>query len=209
MLTALRERERVQIGRDPSGSAAIVDRQSVRASERGGLHGYDGGKKVSGIKRQLLVDTRGTVLVACVSPASVGERDGTAVLFSRAADTFRRLWHVWADQGYRGPASLPGPGKPPASPSRSCSAATEDSARPGRRQGHRLRQCPFRGGPAALGGGADVKPPGWDGAVACRRTTRTCVCVRRTPSTSPWPCSSCVASQDQPADWAFQTPSTG
>ncbi|MFF3418414.1 transposase [Streptomyces sp. NPDC002698] len=63
MLTALRERERVQLGRDPIPSAAVVDSQSVRVSERGGLHRYDGGKKVSGIKRHLLVDTRGTVPV--------------------------------------------------------------------------------------------------------------------------------------------------
>ncbi|MGW2520400.1 transposase [Streptomyces sp. NPDC001617] len=176
MLTALRERERAQIGRDPTRSAAIVDRQSVRASERGGLHGYDGGTKVSGIKRHLLVDTRGTVLVACVSPASVGERDGAAVRHHRRgrAAPLRRI-----------PLDL-GEGR--------------DTAR---------GSAPLRGGPAALGGGADVKPPGWDGAVVCRRTTRTCVCVRVTPSTSPWPCSSCVASHDQPADWAFQTPSTG
>ncbi|MEU3901702.1 IS5 family transposase [Streptomyces sp. NPDC045251] len=102
MLTALRERERVQPGRNPTPSAAIVDSQSVRASERGGLHGYDGGKKVSGIKRHLLVDTRGTVLTTCVSPASVVDRDGAAVLFSWAADAFPRLRHAWADQGYHG-----------------------------------------------------------------------------------------------------------
>ncbi|MFK0113659.1 transposase [Streptomyces sp. NPDC091217] len=42
------------------------------------------------------------VLAAWVSPASVGDRDGAAVLFSQAADAFPRLRHVWADQGYRG-----------------------------------------------------------------------------------------------------------
>ncbi len=53
----------------------------MRAGERGGLHGYDGGKKVNGIKRHLLVDTRCTNMEACVSPAGVGD-DGAAVLFS-------------------------------------------------------------------------------------------------------------------------------
>ncbi|MFI8308777.1 transposase [Streptomyces sp. NPDC085927] len=88
--------------RDPTPSAVVVDSQSVRACERGGPCGDDGGKKASGIKRHLLVDTRGTVLVTCVSPACVGDRDGAVVPFARAADAFPRLRHVWADQGYRG-----------------------------------------------------------------------------------------------------------
>ncbi|MEV0742698.1 transposase [Streptomyces sp. NPDC050549] len=54
------------------------------------------------MKCHLLVDTRGTVLVTCVSPASVGDHDGAVVPFSRAADAFPRLQYVWADQGYRG-----------------------------------------------------------------------------------------------------------
>ncbi|MFF4354656.1 transposase [Streptomyces sp. NPDC001530] len=80
----------------------MVDSHIVRASERGGLHGHDGGKKAGGTKRHLLVDTRATALVTCVSPACLGDRDGAVVLFARAAGALPRLRHVWADQGYRG-----------------------------------------------------------------------------------------------------------
>ncbi|MFG2525992.1 transposase [Streptomyces sp. NPDC048527] len=102
MLTELRERERLRLGRAPTPSEGVMDSQSVRATERGGLHGYDGGKKVNGTKRHVLVDTLGTVLLACVSPANVDDRDGAEVLLRQAADNFPRLKHVWADQGYRG-----------------------------------------------------------------------------------------------------------
>ncbi|WP_202919545.1 IS5 family transposase [Saccharothrix deserti] len=102
ILAALREQERGRQGRDPTPSAGVIDSQSVRAVDGGGLHGYDGGKKVNGVKRHLLVDTLGIVVSACVSPANVDDREGAKVVLGTLGEELRRLRHVWADAGYRG-----------------------------------------------------------------------------------------------------------
>src|SRR6266487_5098774 len=104
ILTTLRERCRVQAGREATPSAGIIDSQSVKTTEKGGPHGYDGAKKLSGRKRHLLVDTLGLVCMVHVTPADVGDRDGAAELLGRLdRRRFPRLRHGWADQGYRGP----------------------------------------------------------------------------------------------------------
>jgi putative transposase len=80
-----------------------VDSQSAKTTGVGGeQRGYDGGKKVRGRKRHILVDTEGLVLEAKVHSAKVPDEDGIKLLMESARDRLQRLSHLWVDAGYRG-----------------------------------------------------------------------------------------------------------
>lgn len=101
LMDALRAEVRTADGREPTPSAASIDSQSVKTTEQGGEHGYDGGKKINGRKRHIVVDTLGLLLAVVVTTAALD--DGTAaprVMGQLDPAEYHRLKKIWGDNKY-------------------------------------------------------------------------------------------------------------
>ena len=70
---------RIKHGRKAETSFCIVDAQSVKNTDTAEEKGYDAGKKVSGIKRHVAVDTQGLPHAIAVTTANVTDREGALI----------------------------------------------------------------------------------------------------------------------------------
>ena len=79
-----------------------LDAQSVKNTDTAGLKGYDAGKKVSGIKRHIAVDTQGFPHAVAVTTAEVTDRKGALQALKRCKPNLGRVQSVLCDSGYTG-----------------------------------------------------------------------------------------------------------
>ena len=93
---------RIKDGRKEMTSFCIIDTQSVKNTNTAENKGYDAGKKISGIKRHIFVDTQGLPHGICVTTANVSDRDGAILLFEQAKDNLVSVKNVLTDGGYTG-----------------------------------------------------------------------------------------------------------
>ena len=80
----------------------IIDAQSVKNTDTAALKGYDAGKKVSGIKRHIAVDTQGLPHAVAVTTAKVTDRKGALQALARCASSLTQVKSVLCDSGYVG-----------------------------------------------------------------------------------------------------------
>jgi putative transposase len=113
MILLMQTRE--QAGKEASPTAGVVDSQSVKTTQSGGLRGLaaglwgartplgDAGKKINGRKRHLVTDTIGLPLNLAVHAANIQDRDGLALACRWIKRQFPWLLCLFADAGYQGP----------------------------------------------------------------------------------------------------------
>ena len=93
---------RTKQGRSACTTYLIVDAQSVKNTDTAGQKGYDAGKKVSGIKRHIAVDTQGLPHAVAVTTAEVTERKGALQAMDRCKTNLGQVQSVLADSSYAG-----------------------------------------------------------------------------------------------------------
>ncbi len=90
-------------GKKPGPTAGVIDSQTIKTTESGGISGYDAGKKTKGRKRHIVTDTLGFMVGLVVHSAGIQDRNGAPEVLKSIRYSHPNLRHIFADGGYAGP----------------------------------------------------------------------------------------------------------
>jgi transposase len=102
ILNKLVSEDRRDDGRAAETTMLILDAQSVKNTDPAEQKGYDGGKKVSGMKRHLAVDSRGLPHILHVTTANISDKAGAMEMIEMRSENFQGVKKVLVDGGYNG-----------------------------------------------------------------------------------------------------------
>ena len=103
-LDQVNRRYRRQVGKKAEPSYGIIDAQSVKTQYAGEERGIDGGKRVKGRKRHILVDILGCLLHVSVHAANQSDTTSAWLVFERGVEKYPSIRAFSGDAGYRGTA---------------------------------------------------------------------------------------------------------
>jgi len=93
---------RKKVGKNPEPSGAMIDSQSVKASQMAETRGFDGNKKVKGRKRHIVTDTLGFPLLVKVHDANLSDGKQAMDIIKSLFFWFNAIKIIWADAAYKG-----------------------------------------------------------------------------------------------------------
>ena len=79
-----------------------MDAQSVKNTDTAEEKGYDAGKKVSGIKRHIAVDTNGLPHAILITTANISDKAGALEMLGRSKEQLSSVEAVLCDGGFIG-----------------------------------------------------------------------------------------------------------
>jgi len=88
-------------GKEPTPSVGIIDSQTAKTTENGGIRGYDAAKKINGRKRHIIVDTLGLIMALVIHSADIQDQDGAKLAFQALGDRFEQLKVIFGDSAYK------------------------------------------------------------------------------------------------------------
>lgn len=106
VLGQLNQIRRQKVDRDANPSYGIIDAQSVKTQYASEERGIDGGKKVKGHKRHIIVDVMGNLLHVEVHAANTSDTKAACNVLARAIEKYPSIKAFSGDAGYRGTAVI-------------------------------------------------------------------------------------------------------